>query len=138
MMVVIDTNVLVSAILKDKTPEKVILFIVGHPDMEWIVSDKILREYNQVLSRPKFNLDRYILDQWLSIINKSTTCIESNVKIKLPRDQKDAPFLECSLASNADYFVTGDRDFEGAQKLVNTKILSISQFEKLVLRLRDF
>jgi len=38
MKVVIDTNVLVSAILKDKDPEAVILFIAGSPDIEWLVS----------------------------------------------------------------------------------------------------
>ncbi len=56
MKVVIDTNVLVSAIIKDKTPEKVILFIVEHPDIEWVVTRKIIKEYKNVLSRPKFNL----------------------------------------------------------------------------------
>jgi predicted nucleic acid-binding protein len=31
MRVVIDTNVLVSAVLKDRTPEEVILFIASRP-----------------------------------------------------------------------------------------------------------
>jgi predicted nucleic acid-binding protein len=52
MKVVIDTNVLVSAIIKDKTPEKVILFIVEHPDIEWVVTRKKIKEYKNVLARP--------------------------------------------------------------------------------------
>jgi predicted nucleic acid-binding protein len=41
MRVVIDTNVLVSAILRDRLPEKVLLFIVGRQDFEWVASAEI-------------------------------------------------------------------------------------------------
>ena len=37
MKVLIDTNVLVSAALRDKDPEAVILFIAAQPDWELIV-----------------------------------------------------------------------------------------------------
>ena len=37
MKVLIDTNVLVSAALRDKDPEAVILFIAARPDWQWIV-----------------------------------------------------------------------------------------------------
>ncbi|HCU23832.1 MAG TPA: putative toxin-antitoxin system toxin component, PIN family, partial [Deltaproteobacteria bacterium] len=52
--VVIDTNVLISAILKDRDPETVLTFIVSHPDFEWLVSEEILGEYRDVLKRGKF------------------------------------------------------------------------------------
>lgn len=132
MKVVIDTNVLVSAIIKDKTPEKVILFIVEHPDIEWVVNRKIIKEYKNVLSRPKFNLPDNILKHWFSLIDGATKRIETSIKIKFPRDQKDASFLECSIDSDADYLITGDKDFIGARRLLNTTIISVSQFEKLV------
>ena len=54
MKVVIDTNVLVSAALKDKDPEAVILYVVEQPDFAWVVSPEVLTEYKEVLSRPKF------------------------------------------------------------------------------------
>ena len=56
MKVLIDTNVLVSAALKDKIPEEVILFVVSHADVQWIVSPDILAEYKVVLNRSKFGL----------------------------------------------------------------------------------
>ena len=49
-----------------------------------------------------------------------------------PRDQKDAKFLACAQAAEADYFITGDRDFTEAKKLVTTTILSVSLFKQLV------
>jgi uncharacterized protein len=54
MKVVIDTSVVVSAALKDRGPEAVILFVAGQSDFEWIVSADILEEYKAVLGRPKF------------------------------------------------------------------------------------
>ncbi len=44
MRVVIDTNVLVSAVLKDRDPEEVILYVASQPDIEWLVSPEILKE----------------------------------------------------------------------------------------------
>ncbi len=49
MRVVNDTNVVVSAALKNRTPEEVILFIAGQEDFEWIVLPAIVEEYNEVL-----------------------------------------------------------------------------------------
>jgi predicted nucleic acid-binding protein len=34
MRVVVDTNVVVSAIIRDRIPEQVLLFLVAHPDFE--------------------------------------------------------------------------------------------------------
>lgn len=45
MKVVIDTNVLVPAALRDRGPERVVLFVAEHPDIEWVVSDEITEEY---------------------------------------------------------------------------------------------
>jgi putative PIN family toxin of toxin-antitoxin system len=131
MKVVIDTNVLVSAVLKDRDPEAVILFIVERDDMEWIVSPEIMAEYQDVLSRPKFALPPDLLQLWLRLLDCFTVSSHTGLAIDFPRDQKDAKFLSCAIATGADYFITGDQDFSQAQKLLSTTILSVSQFKKL-------
>jgi predicted nucleic acid-binding protein len=60
--------------------------------------------------------------------------VETDLAVDFPRDRKDAPFLACALTSDADYFITGDRDFNEAQKLLKTTILSVSQFIRLVMK----
>lgn len=132
MRVVIDTNVLVSAILKDRDPEVVILFIVGHNEMEWIVSPEILMEYREVLARPKFGLPAETLRAWLDMLNRYTITWTTDLKIDFPRDRKDAKFLSCAMAAGAEYLITGDRDFSGMQRVLSTTIISVSQFKKLV------
>jgi len=49
-----------------------------------------------------------------------------------PRDQKDAKFLACSLAADADYLITGDADFKDAYRIGKTKVLSVTLFKSLV------
>ncbi len=133
MKVLIDTNVLVSAVLKDKDPEAVILFVVEQPDFEWIVSADILAEYKAVLSRAKFGLPDNARHRWFALLDTVTTLVEVNATLEFPRDQKDAKFLACALTANAELFITGDRDFSQAQKLINTTILSVSLFKKLIM-----
>ena len=69
MKVVIDTNVLVSAALKDKDPEAVILYVVEQPDFAWVVSPEILAEYKEVLSRPKFALPEPVQRKWFELLD---------------------------------------------------------------------
>ncbi|MDZ8236551.1 MAG: putative toxin-antitoxin system toxin component, PIN family [Nostoc sp. ChiQUE01a] len=132
MKVVIDTNVLVSAVLKGRVPRIVIQFIFDNPEWEWIVSQEIVAEYKEVLSRPKFKLTDEVIASWWEIIDTFPTLIDVNVEIDFPRDRKDAKFLACALAAGADFLITGDSDFKEAQTLVNTTIISVSLFNKLV------
>jgi uncharacterized protein len=56
------------------------------------------------------------------------------VEVDFPRDRKDAKFLACALAGNADFLITGDRDFSEVETLGNTKIVSVSGFLDRILR----
>lgn len=57
--------------------------------------------------------------------------IEVKIEVGFPRDRKDAKFLACAIAANADFLITGDRDFEDVQTLKNTTILSAKNFKQL-------
>jgi putative PIN family toxin of toxin-antitoxin system len=132
MRVVIDTNVVVSAILRDRLPETVLLFILARPDFEWVASPEILVEYREVLRRPKFALPDSILKQWDERFRAAIAEWPIETSVPFPRDAKDAKFLACALAADADFLITGDRDFAESRKLGKTKILSVSQFDELV------
>jgi uncharacterized protein len=132
MRVVIDTNVLVSAVLKDRDPEEVIMFVAERDDIEWVVSPEIMAEYRDVLSRPKFGLLEDLLNSWLAMLDRLTVTWAVDLEIEFPRDRKDAKFLSCAITAGADYFITGDRNFNESSKLLSTTILSVSQFKNLV------
>lgn len=132
MRVVIDTNVVVSAALKDRNPEAIILFVVKHPDLEWVASAEIVAEYTSVLRRAKFALPESIIQRWTNIFDTLIAVVEVKDPFDFPRDQKDAKFLACALAAKAEYFVTGDKDFESAYKIGEATVLSVTLFKKLV------
>ncbi len=131
MKVVIDTNVFISAVWRDKNPESVLEWICAQPEWHWVVSAEIVKEYKAVLRREKFSFPPEILQDWEEVIDENTTQIEVDAGVNFPRDQKDAMFLACALACEADYMLTGDRDFSEAQRLVKTVIVSVSMFKKL-------
>jgi putative PIN family toxin of toxin-antitoxin system len=129
MKVIIDTNILVSAALKNRQPEQVVLLVASH--CQWLVSTEILQEYEQVLSRKKLNIARDKRDRFIRLIKQLTDLVEVNSVVDFPRDRKDAKFLACAMAAKADFLITGDRDFSEAQQLIETKIISVKEFLEL-------
>ncbi|NJK67994.1 MAG: putative toxin-antitoxin system toxin component, PIN family [Microcoleus sp. SU_5_3] len=128
MRIFVDTNIVVSAILRGRMPKKVIQSIIDRPDCEWLVSAEILAEYKEVLLRPKFKLSQEVIKEWWEIFDTVTLSIEVEVEVDFPRDRKDAKFLACEEAGNADFLITGDRDFTDVETLGNTQIVSVSDF----------
>ena len=90
MRVIIDTNVLVSAVLRDRDPELVIQFVVDNPEFEWVVSQDILTEYKAVLSCPKLCLTPMLRDQWFDLLDTFPTIVEVDLAIDFPTDPGDA------------------------------------------------
>ena len=133
MRVIIDTNVVISAAISDRNPEKVILFVVSNPDFWWIVSPDILAEYREVLCRKRLKLSDEQKLYWLTLTETITLIADVNLEIDFPRDRKDAKFLACALAGKADFLITGDRDFEEVDGLGNTQVISISRFKSLII-----
>ncbi len=103
MKVIFDTNVVVSAALKDRLPEAVVVFVIEHSDFEWIASSEIVAEYMDVLRRPKFKLPETIIQRWLDAFQQFVTVVEVEHVVDFPRDAKDAKFLACALSAGAHY-----------------------------------
>ncbi len=132
MKVIIDTNIVLSAAIADKNPEAVILFVIANYALEWVVSAEIIAEYKEVLKRPRLKLTEAQYQRWVYLIDSVTILIDVDVEVDFPRDRKDAKFLACAIAAEADFFITGDADFNEAQTLLNTTIISLSLFKRLV------
>jgi len=132
MRVVVDTNVVLSGILRDRRPEKVLLFIVSRPDFEWVASPEILAEYREVLRRPRFGLPENLLSRWEERFRSAIAEWPVGISVSFPRDAKDAKFLAYALAADADFLVTGDQDFTEARLIGRTKIVSVAQSDELV------
>lgn len=108
---VIDTNVLVSAMLKWQSVPGKILELSFNGLIIPLVNDEILREYREVLSRPKFKLTKEIVNNLIDgITEKSIFVSEQSLNEYLP-DLKDRVFYEVVMEkrkSEDAYLVTGN------------------------------
>ena len=131
MKVVIDTNILVSAALKDRDPELVIQFIVDHPESAWVASQPILTEYEEVLNRPKFRLTQDVKAKWFNLLNEALVLVEVDTVVDFPIDPDDAMFLACALSADADFLITGDTNIFQGRSLLNTVVVTVASFKGL-------
>lgn len=110
--IVLDTNVLVSALLNPGgSPGRILdLFLMGKIDL--LLDDRIYQEYQEVLLRKKFNFPRSALQNLFSFIEQQgifITSIPLNIKLPNPKDLK---FLEVALGYEDAILVTGNiKDF---------------------------
>ncbi len=108
MRVVIDTNVLVSAMLSPHAPPAQVLRLVLQGDLVPLHDERIVSEYRQVLLRPKFAFDREDVGAVLEGIEWSGEAVFARpLPVELP-DPDDLPFLEVAAAGSADALVTGN------------------------------
>jgi putative PIN family toxin of toxin-antitoxin system len=129
MKILLDTNVLLSAAWRDRLPEKVVQRVAVDRGCQWIVTVEILKEYLEVLQRPKFSLPAELLRQWAELIEMRTVVVPTpSVDVSQLRDPKDAIFLAVAIAASADFLVTGDNDLLQAKALVQTQIVTVADF----------
>jgi putative PIN family toxin of toxin-antitoxin system len=128
MNILVDTNVLLSAALRDRLPEQVVLHVATSDEHRWIVTVEILQEYLEVLKRPKFELPDHVLRNWSELIALRTVEVPSSPQVvNLPRDPKDAKFLAAAITSDADLLLTGDRDLLEAKLTLRTRVISVAE-----------
>jgi uncharacterized protein len=109
--VVVDTNVLVSAVLfRSSQPAIALRKVIQHDTL--LISQAIFEEWNEVLMRPKF--DRYLAEalriEFLETILDDTVWVEIQEPVVACRDPKDDKFLSLAVNGQADFIVTGDQD----------------------------
>lgn len=108
MRVVIDTNVLVSGLLSPygAAAEIVRMAVAGSIDL--LYDARIIYEYEEVLSRPKFSFEKSRVDTLIEFIEHYGIQIAATpLSIHLP-DVDDEPFLEVAISGKAECLITGN------------------------------
>jgi putative PIN family toxin of toxin-antitoxin system len=114
MKVIIDTNAFVSGIIWAGKPAQIVSKWVSG-EFELILSAELLAEYVEVIERLSKNPQ--LGSHWQEILIKKATFVSVTQTVDICRDPDDNFILALTLASGADYLVSGDKD-----------ILSISDF----------
>ena len=122
---VIDTNVLVSAVLKQKSVPGSIIELAFDGPITPVLNEDIEAEYRKVLLRPKFHLTEDIVNDIIDTFHQRGLYIDSEaIDIDLP-DPKDRVFYEVVMEERKDedaYLVTGNiRHFPTAPFIVTPR-----------------
>lgn len=131
MKVILDTNVIVSAIIQRGYPHLILDHIFLNSRIELCISEELFLEYNKVLGREKFNRfpGFYARAQMLlADIRQYALWFSTGGKIEIIPDDADNRLLELAVACNVDYLVTGNSNDFTMSQYQNTKILSPKDF----------
>ncbi len=140
LRVVIDTNVLVSALLKPESVPELILSLVLSGEIVLCLSEPIAAEYEEVLKREKFKkLDQRKVKALLSRLIPEARWVDPKVRLNVTQaDPEDNKFLECAVEAEADFLITGNVKHFPSGKFQATIILNPAQFLAVAARALDF
>lgn len=128
LRVVLDTNVLISAILFGGKPRQILEKAI-RGEIRLCLSEPILEELKGVLQRSKFNYSaemiQFILTELTGIadfVNPSETI---NVVLEDPEDNR---ILECAVEAKANYVISGDFHLLKLSRYLNIEVLNVAAF----------
>lgn len=130
MRIVLDTNVVVSALLWDGAPRR--LWEAGFSEgILFLSSQELIAELTEILSRPKFN--KKIRASHLSA-GRIADLYSAQVALIRPLpargrapDPDDDVVIGTAMAAQADLLVTGDRDLLFVAKYEGGQIVSVAE-----------
>jgi putative PIN family toxin of toxin-antitoxin system len=128
MNIVLDTNVLVAGLLSPFGPCGQIVRMVSSGELTLSIDARILMEYEEVLTRPKFKFENDKVATLLDHIeHRGLTVASSPLSRSLP-DLDDEPFLEVAIAANVICLVTGNHVHFPIDLCQAVMVLSPSEF----------
>jgi len=109
MKVVIDTNIIVSALMnKNSVPGRVLLLVFGGK-LTPLFDNRTMSEYISVLSRREFSFDEEIINHFINFIKDMGEYVIAEFSGKKFTDEADKKFYEIYKSGEARYLITGNK-----------------------------
>ena len=111
--IVLDTNILISAILKKGIPYKILHDIVALGKVQPLVSTEITKEYEAVIAYTRFSKYKEFsasAKDVLAHVKRVAVSHEPDIKLSVIKDSADNKFLELAMSAGADFLITGNRN----------------------------
>ena len=130
--VVLDTNILVSALLfRGAVSGLAGLWKKG--EIVPLISQATFKEFRDVLAYPKFSLTE---KERRTIIEDDILPFFEVIEVQKEisgscRDPEDDKFLACAISATADYIISGDKDLCDMRIYKSTRIIKASEFLKM-------
>jgi uncharacterized protein len=108
LKIVLDTNVLISALLGTGGPPAAVLDLILDGRVKLLIEERIFLEYSEVLDRPRFEIPAVVKARVLNYLwHHGEHVLIDPLEEVLP-DPDDLPFLETAVSGGADAIVTGN------------------------------
>ena len=134
MEVVLDVNILVSSLISKGKPRELWLKAVSG-EFQLVLSRRIVEEFVEVISRPKFQRylgERDVLD-FLEALSTRAKIVRTRSRLRIIReDPEDNSILAAAYDGRADYIVSGDRHLLGLREFEGIKILKVERILELL------
>ncbi|MGH2472514.1 MAG: putative toxin-antitoxin system toxin component, PIN family [Candidatus Limnocylindria bacterium] len=128
MRVLLDTNVLVSALLFGGLPRELLQRAL-RGEVEVVTSVRLMAEFEEVLVE-RFGLAPEIAQAARSEYEQLAALVRPRRVPRIARDPDDNEVLAAAAMGRADFIVTGDRDLLALERHGGRPILSPRQFEE--------
>jgi putative PIN family toxin of toxin-antitoxin system len=123
---VVDTNVLVSALINRRKPRTLILKLLEKHTV--ILSHQMLAELADVLTRDKFLLKTSQINTFLANLARKSKIVTPSSRFRIiPEDPDDDTVLNTAYTGKAEYIVTGDKHLLALKEFKRTKIVTVTQ-----------
>jgi len=133
MRAVLDTNIIVSHTLAPRGPIAAIFTYWIGKTFDLVVSEAILEEYEATLKKPAVQAHHHKSDAAIALLIRRLRTLAIVVTPTEPltvvaNDPDDNKIIECAVAGNADYIVTGDTHLLDIQAYQGIQILPPALF----------
>ena len=137
MIIVLDTNVIVSALLSQSGAPSEIFNLWEEDEFSVVISIRLLNELEHTLKYPKvikyLKLSEEELRLFLDHFRTFASVVEPELTLEvIKNDPDDNRVLECAVAGKASYIVTGDKHLLELEEYQGIEILSPSSFLTLL------
>ncbi len=133
LRLVIDTNIWISLLISKKLETLDNLFF--SKEIEILFSEELIDELKVTISKPKLKKHfgkRNALEEMLLVFEPYMDFIEVKKQVNVCRDEKDNFLLALAEEGEVDYLITGDDDLLVLRSFKKTRIITISDFLKMM------
>ncbi len=127
MKIVIDTNVVASAIFFGGKPRDLLEMLVNKK-LEAYASSEIVDEYKETIEELQDRYQGKSINIPLTAIVSAMNIIAPTSHVDVCRDPDDNKFIECAYDAKCIYIVSGDKDLLSVKKYKNVKIVTVAEF----------
>jgi len=126
--VTLDTNILVSALGWKGNPHKILQKVVDG-EFDLFMSYAQYEELAKVLDYPKFGFTEEQKTRFKTLVSRITTSIKTPIELDVVKeDPSDNRILECALAADVDFIVSGDEHLLSLETFGRIRIVSARDF----------